>query len=198
MARVRCHRGLDRRTAQRGELALRTQVVLDVSRALYGTGIQIALELPEDLLVRLADNVGQHIEPAAVRHAHADFLEICFGGLLAHLVQQHDRRLAALQGEPLLSYELGLQECLEDLGLIELVEDPQVLLAWQGLMGPLYSVLDPLALRRLLNVHVLDADGPAIGITQDAQDLSHLHPALTAGEGSGRKFAIQVPQRQAV
>ena len=69
-----------------------------------------------------------------MRHADADLLEICFGGLLADLVQQRDRRLAALQGEPLLADELGLQERLEDLGLVELVQDPQVLLAGQRLV----------------------------------------------------------------
>ena len=166
--------------------------------ALHGTRIDVALELPEDLRVGLADDVGQHVQPAAVRHADADLLQTGFGGLLAHLVQQGDRRLAALQGEPLLSDELGLQERLEDLGLVELVQDPQVLLARQRLVRPLHPVLDPLALGRLLNVHVLDADGPAVGVAQDAQDLAHLHPALAAGEGAGRELAVQVPQRQAV
>ena len=65
-------------------------------------------------------------------------------------------------------------------------------------MRSLYPILDPFALHGLLDVHVLDADGPAVGVAQDAQDLPHLHPAFAAGEGSGRKLTVQVPQRQTV
>jgi hypothetical protein len=45
------------------------------------------------------------------------------------LVQQHDGGLGALERESLLADELGLQEGLEDLGLVQLVQDAQVLLA---------------------------------------------------------------------
>jgi hypothetical protein len=64
-----------------------------------------------------------------VRHADADLLQARVGRLLADLVEQRDGGLAALQAEPLLADELGLQEGLEDLGLVQLVQDPQVLLA---------------------------------------------------------------------
>src|SRR5215218_5023932 len=84
MTRVGSHRLLDRCAAECGELALRAQVVLDIAGALNRTGVQIALELAEDLLIGLADNVGQHVEPAAVWHADADFLKAGFSSLLAH------------------------------------------------------------------------------------------------------------------
>ena len=184
--------------AQRGELALGAQVVLHVTGALDGPRVDVALELAEDLGVALADDVGQHVQPAAVRHADADLLQAGVGGLLADLVQQGDGGLAALQGEALLTDELGLQERLEDLGLVQLVQDPQVLLAGERLVRALDPVLDPLALGRLLDVHVLDADGAAVGVAQDAEDLAHLHQALAAGEAAGGELAVEVPQRQPV
>ena len=57
--------------------------------------------------------------------------------------------------------------------------------------------LDPLALFRVLDVHVLDADRAAIRVAQHAEDLAQPHDRLAA-EPAGRELALQVPQRQAV
>ena len=51
------------------EAAPETLVVLDVSGALDGPGVDVALELLEQLAVALADDVDEHVEPAAVGHA---------------------------------------------------------------------------------------------------------------------------------
>ena len=101
-------------------LALGAQVVLHVAGAVRLAGVEVALELAEDLADRLADDVGQHVEPAAVRHADDDLVELVLGGLVQHGVQQRDDGLAALQREPLLPDVLGLQERLERLGRVEL------------------------------------------------------------------------------
>ncbi len=180
------------------ELAFGAQVVLHVAGSLHGPRIDVALELAEDLRVGLADHVGEHVQPTAVRHADTDLFQAEVRGLLADLVQQGDGGLPALQAEALLPDELGLQERLEDLGLVQLVQDPEVLLARQRLVRALDAILDPLALRGLLDVHVLDADGAAVGVAQDAQDLAHLHQALAAGERAGGELPIEVPQRQPV
>ena len=50
-----------------GERALGAEVVLHVAGALDALGVDGALELREDLAVGLARDVGQHVEPAAVR-----------------------------------------------------------------------------------------------------------------------------------
>ena len=57
--------------------------------------------------------------------------------------------------------------------------------------------LDPLALFRVLDVHVLDADGAAVRVAQHAEDLAQPHDRLAA-EPAGGELALQVPQRQAV
>ena len=111
-----------------GELAGLAEVVLHVAGALRGLRVEVPLELGEDLLVRLADDVGQHVEPAPVGHADDDLVQAGLGGGLQHLVEQRDQRLAALQREPLLADVLGLQEGLERLGRVEPVEDVLLLL----------------------------------------------------------------------
>src|SRR5690606_32037952 len=107
--------------------------------------------------------------------------------------------LAALEAEALLPDELRLQEGLERLGLVELEQDPQLLLA-RGLdVRLLDPLLDPPALLGVLDVHVLDADGAAVGVTQGAEDVAQLHePAAVAAEGAGGELAVEVPQRQPV
>ena len=56
-------------------LAGRAEVVLHVAGALDGVGVDVALELPEDLVVALAHDVGEHVEPAAVGHAEHHAVE---------------------------------------------------------------------------------------------------------------------------
>ena len=100
-----------------------------------------------------------------------DLVEADLGGGLADLVDHRDRGLAALEGEPLLADELGLQEGLERLGLVELQQDPQLLLAGRLGVRLLDPLLDPAALLGIHDVHVLDAGGAAVGVAQDAEDV---------------------------
>ncbi len=67
--------GLDLPAGRGGERAVRAQVVLHVAGALGGLRVEVALELLEDLPVGLADDVGEHVEPAAVRHADHGLVE---------------------------------------------------------------------------------------------------------------------------
>ncbi len=147
-------------------------MVLHVSRALDRPGVLLALELAEDLAVGLAGQVGQHVEPAAVRHTDADLVHVLLGGLGQDLVEHRDDRLTALEAEPLLSDELGLQERLERLGGVQPTQDAQLLLGRGLLVGDLDPLLDPGPLLRVLDVHVLDPHRAAVGVAQDTQDLA--------------------------
>ena len=119
------------------------------------------------------------------------------GGAAQDAVEQRDDRLAALEGEALLPDELGLQEGLERLGRVELAQDPQLLVG-AGLGEPDLDLgLDPRALVGVLDVHVLGADGAAVGVAQDAEDLAQPQDRLAA-EAAGREVALEVPQGQAV
>ena len=199
VARVRGERHLDVLAGAGREVALGAEVVLHVAGALDRARVDVALELAEDLVVGLADDVGQHVEPAAVGHADGDLVEPGLRCGLADLVDDGHGGLAALEGEPLLADELGLEERLERLGLVELLQDPQLLLA--GLLGvrTLDPLLDPAALLGIHDVHVLDAGRAAVGVAQDAEDVAQLHEAPAgAAELAGGELAVEVPERQAV
>ena len=144
--------------AERLVLAGRTEVVLHVAGALRARRVELTLELAEDLLVRLADNVREGIEPAAVRHAEHDVGHPGVGSVTAQRVQHRDERFRALEAEALLPEVLGVQEALERLGRVETLEDPALLLRRSDGMRAFDPLLDPLLLVGLLDVHVLDAD----------------------------------------
>ncbi len=186
------------------EGALRSQVVLHVARALDGVGVDIALELPEELRVRLADDVGQHVQTSAVRHAEHGGVEALIGCLLQHCVEDRDERLCALQAEPLLAQVLGGQELLERLGSVEAVEDVALVVDGQLARRPLDLLLDPALLLGLLDVHVLDADRTAVRVAQDVEDLAERQaPGATdrrvdADVTAGEELAVEIPDRQPV
>ncbi len=85
-------------------------------------------------------------QATAVRHPDRDLVEARLGGSLEDLVEQGDRRLAALEAEALLPDVLGLQERLERLGLVELREDAELLLLRRLLVRALEALLEPGAL----------------------------------------------------
>ena len=58
-------------------------------------------------------------------------------------------------------------------------------------------LLDPALLLRVLDVHVLDAQGPAVGVAEDVEDLVQGGHVL-AGQSVGDEVAGQVPDGQSV
>ena len=82
---------------------------------------------------------------------------------------------------------------------VELLQDPQLLLARRLGVRALDPLLDPAPLLGVHDVHVLDAGGAAVGVAQDAEDVAQLHEAASrAAELAGRELAVEVPQGQAV
>ena len=67
---------------------------------------------------------------------------------------------------------LGLEERLEGLGLVQLAQDAQLLAAIRLTVWKFNMILDPASLVGILDMHVFDADGPRIGISQDPEDLT--------------------------
>ena len=91
----------------------------------------------------------------------------------------------------------GVEEPLEDLGGVEPVEDVTLLLGGERGGDPLDVLLDPPLLLGVLDVHVLDAEGPAVGVAEDVEDLVERGGVL-AGEPVGDELARQVPDGQSV
>ena len=179
------------------EDAAGTLVVLDVARALDRLGVEIPLELLEDLAVRLADDVGQHVEPAPVGHAHHDLGHARTGGGVEQRVEQDDGRLGPLEPEALLPDVAGVEEPFEDLGRVEPVEDVALLLHVERAGLPFDVLLDPSLLLGVLNVHVLDAERPAVGVAQDVEDLVE-GGDVAPGQAVRHELAGQVPDGQPV
>ncbi len=100
-----------------------TEVVLDVSITADGFGQVVAFEFVEDHSVRLVEDVCQHVQPTAVRHAHDNLAHARRARSLDHGVEQRDQHLAAFEREPLLTDVVFLKERLEELGRVELVDD---------------------------------------------------------------------------
>ena len=67
----------------------------------------------------------------------------------------------------------------------------------EGLVRALDALLDPRALLRVLDVHVLDADRARVGVVQAREDVAQQH-LVGAAKTAGGEGAIQVPHAQAV
>ena len=65
---------------------------------------------------RLTDDVGQHIEPAAVRHADDGFMHVGVGGAVQNLIQNDHGRFGAFQRKALVADETRVQEMFELFG----------------------------------------------------------------------------------
>ncbi len=181
----------------RGRCRACALVILHVARSLDRIGIEVALELLEDLAVGLADDVGQHVEPAAVGHAHHDLGHAGAGRGVEQSVEQDDGRLGPFEPEALLPDVARVEKALEHLGRVEPIQDVALLLDLQGRRLPLDVLLDPALLLGVLDVHVLDRERPAVRVAQHVEDLverRHVAP----GQPVRHELARQVPDGEAV
>ena len=79
--------------------------------------------------------------------------------------------LGAVEAEALGAGIFHVDEALEDLGLHQLLEDGFFAFGREAHLAAFDAILDPGALGRIGDVHVLRADGAAIGPLQDVEDL---------------------------
>jgi hypothetical protein len=170
VARVGGERERHVATVESDMLAARAEVVLDVTGALDAARVELALELAEDLLVRLPEDVGEHVQPSPVRHTEHDLAHVRTRGLVGERVEHRNERLRALEREALLTEVLRVHEALEDFSRAQLFEDSALLLLGERRPRRLDALLDPSLLVGLLDVHVLDADRACVRVTKDAKD----------------------------
>src|SRR5262249_19870124 len=77
----------------------------------------------EELPVGLLHDIGEHIEPAAMRHAEYDVRDAKLPAALDDLLHRGNHRFAAVEPEALGADEFHAAEFLEYLGFDELVQD---------------------------------------------------------------------------
>ena len=109
-----------------------------------------------------------------MRHADRDLLDAELGRAAHDLLERGNRRLRAVEPEALGADPLAVDEALERLGLREVVEDLELALALEhgAVLRAFDALLDPAALRRILDVHVLDADDAAVDAAQVRDHLA--------------------------
>ena len=176
------------------------EMVFDVARALDVVGVAAAAgELVEDHAQRLGHDVGEHVQPPAVRHADHEFVDARRAAVFDDALERGDHALAAVEPEALGPDILAAEEPLPLLGLDHLVEDR--LLARGGevdrLVLALHPVLEEHALVDVGDMHVFQADAAAVVAAQDVDDLADRRPfdAQRAAEEDG---TIEVGVREAV
>lgn len=169
----------------------RTQVVLDIT----SSGVEPILtfnrpcaagELAEYLRQWLADDIAKDIEPPPVRHPDDDVLDAEVSSPIKHLLHARDERLTTLEAKPLGSGPLGGEEVLELRAPDEPVEhDEAAFLVVVPGLGGLDLLPEPVALVPVGDVHVLVADGAAVGLVELAEDLAEGEDGAVLGEEAG-------------
>ena len=173
VAGVRRQRQVDHVLVGRDVVGREAEVVLDVAVAADGLGL-VPLEFAEEHAVRLVQDVGQHVEPAPVRHPQHDLADPELRRPLDDRVQERDQHLAPFEREPLLADVVRVEERLEELGRVQLVDDPPLLpeVELRPVADRLHPLLEPVADLRVADVHVLDADLPAVRRPQRGDQLA--------------------------
>jgi hypothetical protein len=97
MARIRREPDLDFRTGGKPAHRVITQVIFHIAVAGDQFGNIIFGKLGKDNLERFAQEICQDIEPAAMRHSHANFLDASFGTFMQNRVENHHKRLRTLK-----------------------------------------------------------------------------------------------------
>ena len=159
----------------------KTQVILDVAVTPDRLGHVVALELVEQHPVRLVEDVRQDVQTPPVRHAHDDFQDAGRAGPLDDRVQERNQHLAPLERKPLLAHIVLVEKRLEQLGHVQLVDNPPLLLDVERrpVAHRLHPLEQPLADLGVADMHELDADRAAVGLPQDRDQLAQgREPAL--------------------
>ena len=86
------------------------EVVFDVAFTLRRLRRRRLVKLAENDLVGLMDDVRQHIQPAAMGHAHHDLFRSERRPRFDQRIEQWDQRLRSFHREPFLPDELGMQK----------------------------------------------------------------------------------------
>ena len=183
-------------------------MVFHVAGALYALRIGLAVEFGENLRHRFTHDIGEHVQPAAMRHADDGFMNALVGGALQNFVKADNRAFQPFKAKALLPDEAALQEMFELFGLDQAIQNalPYRIVQLPEIHGCFHAVLEPLLLLRILNMHVFDADGAAICGPQPVQDLAQRLVRLHIGGdrsarslyGARQKRAIQIPNRKAI
>ena len=124
-------------------------MVLHVSCLALGIrGRVLSLELAEDRLVRLFENVSEHIDAAAVGHRNAHFSRTCVRSGFYQGVEHRHHHVGSFDREALVPLIHAAEESLKAVDLGEPFEDRLLFVSAERLMdtAAFYLVTKPLTL----------------------------------------------------
>ena len=129
------------------DVAAVATVILDIAAGTDEVLRPGLLEFREQLVVALLEDVHEHVDSTAMRHAEGDFLDIVLGGGDQQFVEHRDERLASLEAEPFLADVPPHEEAFQPRRLLEFPEDPLLdILRCLGIAADVLDVLvEPLA-----------------------------------------------------
>ena len=104
---------LDLRARSEPAHSVITEVVFHVAVAGDQVGNVILAKLGEDNFERFSQKIREHIEPPAMRHAHADLFDAALRAFVQDCLKSDHQCFRSLQREAFLPDEAGMQEDLE-------------------------------------------------------------------------------------
>src|SRR5262249_41811188 len=119
MARVRREPDLDLAAGSEPARGLIAEMIFHVAIASDQVGNVILAKLGEDDLERFPQEIRKDIEPSAMRHAHANFLDATVRAFVQDCLQSDHQRFRSLQREAFLSDVAGMQKNFERFGFEE-------------------------------------------------------------------------------
>ena len=149
-------------------------VVLDVARTAQLREVVLTLEFAEQVLGRFAEQIHQHVEAAAMRHADDGLLDPLLAALLHQIVEQGNQTVAALQREALLTHVLGMQVALQTFRGGQLPQNVLLLIDAEAALHArhLEIILQPQTLLGIRYVRELRADGVGVDELQVRENIS--------------------------
>ena len=148
--------------AARGVFAGGSHVILHVSGAENAARIDV-FESGEDFLRRPLGDMGDHVEAAAMAHAHDELDGAEPGGGIENFIDERDQSGDAFEREALAAEIALLHDLLEDVGTGEQVEN--ALLVFFGNPKPatgFHALIDPAAALGGVDVIDFNADGAGV------------------------------------
>ncbi len=168
-------RELDALAGRSRPLEVHAQVILDVTRALVFGG-RGTCEFTKYRLIWFPNDVAEHIQPPAVRHADDNVLDPVVDAAVDQSLHAGHQRLASLQAKALVVGVFGREEGLEAGAPDQAVEDAALLV--DGVLerlGDLDPFAQPVALLAVGDVDEFDAVRAAVDLLARGDDFAQRH-----------------------
>src|SRR5678816_1176121 len=94
-------------------MCIRDRMVFDVAFVGWKRGMNRPFKRREDAFAKVSDNIREHIQAPAMRHAQGDVFNSACCAAFDELVEQMYDRLATFEGKTFLTEILGMQEPFE-------------------------------------------------------------------------------------